>query len=120
MYGIAVFLWGAVLGERSAAWLFQASDEQRRNAPQRKTATNNIKFNGVAPKCGSRVVALLAKGITISCVATPSGHPHLGTTIPYIKMKSALMRSFLIGRRKCQAAVPANFEFLWVLFAAVF
>gem|GEM_PF-4942523 len=28
MYGIAEFLWGAVLGKRSAAWLFQASDEQ--------------------------------------------------------------------------------------------
>ena len=32
MYGIAEFLWSAVLGKRSAAWLFQASDEQRRNA----------------------------------------------------------------------------------------
>ena len=73
MYGIAEFLWGAVLGERSAAWLFQASDEQRRNGPQRNSAANNIKFNGVAPKCGPRVVALLAKGVTISRVATPSG-----------------------------------------------
>jgi len=93
MYGIADFLWGAVLGERSAAWLFQASDEQRRNGPQRNSAANNIKFNGVAPKCGPRVVALLAKGVTISRVATPSGLPHLGATIPYIKSKSALVVS---------------------------
>gem|GEM_PF-2415561 len=85
MYGIADFLWGAVLGERSAAWLFQVSDEQRRNAPQRKSALR------VVPKCGSRVVALLAKAISIACVATPSGTPHLGTTIPYIKSKSALI-----------------------------
>gem|GEM_PF-6541938 len=34
----AVYGWGAVLGERSAAWLFQASDEQRRNAPHTYTA----------------------------------------------------------------------------------
>ena|GEM_PF-1960737 len=91
MYGIAEFLWGAVLGERSAAWLFQASDEQRRNGPQRNSATNNIQFYGVAPKCGPRVVALLAKAISISRVATPSGNPHLGATIPYIKSKSALV-----------------------------
>ena len=55
MYGIAEFLWGAVLDVRSAAWLFQASNEQRRNAPQRNSARR------VVPKCGSRVVALLAK-----------------------------------------------------------
>jgi len=84
MHGIAEFLWGAVLGERSAAWLFQASDEQRRNGPQRNSARR------ITPKCGPRVVALLAKGVTISRVATPSGNPHLGATIPYIKSKSAL------------------------------
>src|SRR5437879_6500970 len=85
LYGIAGFPWGAVLGVRSAAWLLQASDEQRRNAPQGKPALR------VVPQCGSRVVALLAKAISISCVATPSGEPHWGTTIPYSKTKSALM-----------------------------
>src|SRR5205807_1401028 len=82
--GIAGFPWGAVLGVRSAAWLLQASDEQRRNAPQGKPALR------VVPQCSSRVVALLAKAISISCVATPSGELHWGTTIPYIKTKSAL------------------------------
>ncbi|MES2356323.1 MAG: hypothetical protein V4568_18360, partial [Pseudomonadota bacterium] len=64
-----------------------------------------IKFNGVAPKCGARVVALLVKGTTISRVATPSGHPHLGATTPYIHMKSALYASYIF-KRNCPSNTP--------------
>jgi len=76
--------WDAVLGVRSAVWRAQTSDEQRRNASQGSSSLR------VETKCGPRVVALLANRTTIRCVATPSGHPHLVSTHPYIKSKSAL------------------------------
>src|SRR4051812_5846436 len=73
MYGRDGLPWGAVQGLRSAVWLAQTSDEQRRNAPQGSPSLR------VKTKCGP-------------CVATPSGHPHLASTRPYIESKSALNR----------------------------
>src|SRR5512146_2888000 len=56
-------IWDAAQGARSAVWLFQTSDEQRRDAPKLPPSRR------VAAKCGACGVALLAKGTTLGFVA---------------------------------------------------
>src|SRR5512146_3467672 len=56
-------IWDAAQGARSAVWLFQTSDEQRRDAPKLPPSLR------VASKCGACRVALLAKGTTLGFVA---------------------------------------------------